>query len=129
MKLRKLTALLLGAAVLVSAAVPMASAAPADFSINLQEEYMFVPETETVSASFGEDGSVTLTLLEGNSGSRHMMWSKIDDSAVNLAETPYLCWEVTGTANFGLAVRWDSTAAMKPTASCRKQTPSTYWSC
>ena len=107
MKLRKLTALLLGTAVLAGAAVPMASAAPADVSINLLEEYMFVPDTETVSASFGEDGSVTLTLLEGTDGSRHMMWSKIDDPFINLAETPYLCWEVTGTANFGLAVRYD----------------------
>lgn len=35
------------------------------------------------------------------------MWTHVEDPFVNLAETPYLCWEVTGTANFGFAVRWD----------------------
>ncbi len=80
---------MLGAAVLASAAVPMASAAPADVSINLQEDYIFVPDTETVSASFGEDGSVMLTLLEGTEGSlRHMMWIQTDEPFVNLAEAP-----------------------------------------
>ena len=41
-----------------------------------------------------------------------MMWpdyanEENTDNVVNLAETPYLCWEVTGTANFGFAIRWD----------------------
>ena len=39
MKLRKLTALLLGAAVLASAAVPMASAEAANVNINVQPEF------------------------------------------------------------------------------------------
>lgn len=110
MKLRNITALLLGAAVLTSAAVPMASAEAADFNINLQEEYINDPgEVETVSAEFGEDGSVTLTLLEGSTtgSGRFMMWTQVEDPFVNLAETPYLCWEVTGTGNWGLAVRYD----------------------
>ncbi len=110
MKLRKLSALFLSAAVLAVSAVPMASAAPADFDINLQEEYINDPgDVETVSAAFGESGSVTLTLLEGSTSGdgRFMMWTSVDDPFVNLAETPYLCWEVTGTGNFGLAVRYD----------------------
>lgn len=113
MKLRKLTALLLGAAVLASAAVPMASAEAADVNVNLQEEYISrsgdSEDDEAIPATFGEDGSVTLTVKEGPSAGagRFMMWSKIDDPVINLAETPYLCWEVTGTANFGFALRWD----------------------
>ena len=110
MKLRKLSALFLSAAVLTVSAVPMASAAAADFDINLQEEYINDPgDVETVSATFGENGSVTLTLLEGSTtgSGRFMMWTNVDDPFVNLAETPYLCWEVTGTGNFGLAVRYD----------------------
>ena len=108
MKATKWISALLAATVLVTAAIPMASAEAADFNVNLQEDYIFVPEPETVSASFGDDGSVTLTLLEdGISGSgRFMMWNDVEDPFVNLAETPYLCWEVTG-ANFGFAVRWD----------------------
>ena len=40
---------------------PMSSAAAADFDINLQEEYINDPgDVETVSATFGENGSVTL---------------------------------------------------------------------
>ncbi len=107
MKLRKITALLLGAAVLTSAAVPMASAEAADFSINGQEEF-FAP-AEGISATFGEDGALTLTIedaaVSGSGG--HMMWTQVEDPFVNLAETPYLCWEVTGTGNWGLAVRYD----------------------
>lgn len=107
MKLRKVAALLLGAAVLTSAAVPMASAEAADFSINGQEEF-FAP-AEGISATFGEDGALTLTIedaaVSGSGG--HMMWTQVEDPFVNLAETPYLCWEVTGTGNWGLAVRYD----------------------
>ena len=107
MKLRKITALLLGVAVLTSAAVPMASAEAADFNINGQEEF-FAP-AEGITATFGEDGALTLTIedaaVSGSGG--HMMWTNVDEPYVNLAETPYLCWEVTGTGNFGLAVRYD----------------------
>jgi len=86
MKLRKLSALFLSAAVLTVSAVPMASAAAADFDINLQEEYINDPgDVETVSATFGENGSVTLTLLEGSTtgSGRFMMWTNVDDPFVN----------------------------------------------
>ena len=107
MKLRKIAALLLGAAVLTSAAVPMASAEAADFNINGQEE--FYNPHEGISATFGEDGSLTLTIEDATaSGSGgFMMWGDVEDPFVNLAETPYLCWEVTGTGNWGVAVRYD----------------------
>ena len=92
----------------------MASAAPADVNINLLDEYIYragdSEDSETIPATFGDDGSVTLTLKEGPSAGagRFMMWNdNIDDRFVNLAETPYRCWEVTG-ANFGFAVRWDA---------------------
>ncbi len=52
MKATKWISALLAATVLVTAAIPMASAEAADFNVNLQEDYIFVPEPETVSASF-----------------------------------------------------------------------------
>ena len=112
MKLRKLTALLLGAAVLASAAVPMASAEAANVNINVQPE-LFSPNAG-ISESFSEDGAVTLTIDDATASGTGglMMWpdyanEENTDNVVNLAETPYLCWEVTGTANFGFAIRWD----------------------
>ena len=112
MKLRKLTALLLGAAVLASAAVPMASAEAANVNINVQPEF-FSPNAG-ISESFSEDGAVTLTIDDATASGTGglMMWpdyanKENTDNVVNLAETPYLCWEVTGTANFGFAIRWD----------------------
>ena len=74
MKLRKLTALLLGAAVLASAAVPMASAEAANVNINVQPEF-FSPNAG-ISESFSEDGAVTLTIDDATASGTGglMMW-------------------------------------------------------
>ncbi len=107
MKSTKWISALLAATVLTAAAVPMASAEAANVNVGVLEDYLSEQDPETVSASFGADGAVTLTLKEGTSGSRLTMWTHVEDPFVNLAETPYLCWEVTGNANFGFALRWD----------------------
>lgn len=107
MKTTKWISALLAATVLTAAAVPMASAEAANVNVGVLEDYLSEQDPETVSASFGADGAVTLTLKEGNAGNRLTMWTHVEDPFVNLAETPYLCWEVTGTANFGFAIRWD----------------------
>lgn len=108
MKLAKLISALLTAAVVASAAVPMASAEAADFDIN-GKEFFFIADEETTPLTFGEDGSMTMTIAakaEGvNSGC--MMWTNVADKFVDLSQTPYLCWDISGTGKFGLSIRWD----------------------
>lgn len=112
MKLRKTLAVLLGAAILTSAAVPMASAESADFNI-LPPNYeaLIIQDSENVTADVTENGPMTLTLSGSNSHSLVlMMWNNgtVENPFFNLAELPYLNWDVSGNANWSVTVRYGS---------------------
>ncbi|MCI8554650.1 MAG: LPXTG cell wall anchor domain-containing protein [Clostridiales bacterium] len=111
MKSAKWISALLAAAVLATAAVPMASAEAVDFNINGQEEFIKT-DADFTTVSFANDGAMTLTIAaKGDSvNSAHMMWTNVPEKFVDLSQTPYLCWDVSGTANFGLAIRYDENA-------------------
>lgn len=111
MKLRKTLAVLLGAAILTSAAVPMASAESADFSI-LPPNYesLIIADSENVTADVTENGPMTLTLSGSNSHSLVlMMWNNgtVENPFFNLAELPYLNWDISGNANWSVTVRYN----------------------
>ena len=111
MKLRKTLAVLLGAAILTSAAVPIASAESADFSI-LPPNYesLIIADSENVTADVTENGPMTLTLSGSNSHSLVlMMWNNgtVENPFFNLAELPYLNWDISGNANWGVTVRYN----------------------
>lgn len=108
MKLRKTLAVLLGAAILTSAAVPMASAESADFSILPIADYLNNSD-ENVTAEVADNGALTLTLSGStNHALVHMMWNSgaVEDTSFNLAELPYLNWDISGNANWSVTVRY-----------------------
>lgn len=108
MKLRKTLAVLLGAAILTSAAVPMASAESADFSILPIADYLNNSD-KNVTAEVADNGALTLTLSGStNHALVHMMWNSgaVEDPSFNLAELPYLNWDISGNANWSVTVRY-----------------------
>lgn len=107
MKIRKLAGLLLATAVAAAAMMPAASAAPADFSINGVNDVIRYNEGEC-DVSFKGD-SMTLAVPAGwtqEMTGAHIMWNTMDVQEVDITQTPYLCWDVSGDANFDVVIRF-----------------------
>lgn len=107
MKIRKLAGLLLATAMTVGAMMPAASAAPADFSINGINSTIRYNQGECEVAFKGD--AMTLTVpagwTQGMTGA-HTMWNTMEAQEVDITQLPYLCWDVSGDADFDIVIRF-----------------------
>lgn len=107
---KKILSVTLAAMLAASASAIAVSAEPADVDINFRADgFGELP----ASLTFDDSEQIpTITILEGETkGQACMMWNSalLGDDAnrpVNLNETPYLCWDIAGSANWGVHLRW-----------------------
>jgi hypothetical protein len=107
MNIRKTIGLLLAAAVAAGASSMAVSAEQNDFSINGDISFIRYTEGECEVDFTGK--AMTLTHpagFEADKVGAHTMWNITSDNIVHIAQTPYLCWDISGEPNFDVVIRF-----------------------